>query len=211
MKKKNIKNLRELLFRSGPAVRIVNLITLYRIITAPLIVVLIFTDHVHIYKWLILASFSTDAIDGYLARKYKAASILGSKLDSLGDDLTVLVSLIALFNLHPEFFKKELLLIILLVGLFFLQMFLSLFKYKKTTSFHTYFAKLAAVAQGFFLLSVFFFETIYYPLFHAATIITCIELIEEIIIIFLLPTWQADVRGIYWVLKGKEKLQNPRT
>lgn len=205
VKKRNIRTFYSLMFKSGRAVRIVNLITLYRIVTAPLLVVLIFLDQWDIFKWLLLASFSTDAIDGFLARKYKAASILGSKLDSIGDDLTVLVALIGLYKINPVFFREEAFFIILLVALFFVQLFFALYKYKKTTSFHTYLAKLAAVTQGVFLLSVFIFDTTYYPLFYAAAVITALELIEEVIIIFLLPTWKTDVRGLYWALKKKNE------
>jgi hypothetical protein len=32
--------------------------------------------------------------------------------------------------------------------------------------------------------------------------LSAIELIEEIIIAFLLPTHQTNVKGLYWVLKG---------
>lgn len=204
MKKRNLKTINGLLFMSGRAVRIVNIITLYRIITSPLLIILIFSGQLNIFKWLLLASFCTDMIDGYLARKYKAASILGSKLDSIGDDLTVLVAIIALFKTNPEFIREEGLAIIGLLVLFFIQLSLSLLKYKKPSNFHTYLAKTAALLQGVFLLSVFFFETIFYGLFYVATVITAFELIEEIILILLLPKWKNDVKGVYWVLRRKK-------
>lgn len=209
MERKNIKTIYGLLFKSSPAVRMVNIITLYRIITSPLLIFLIFLDQLNIFKWLLLASFSTDAIDGRLARKYKAVSILGSKLDSIGDDLTVLVGIIALLKTNPEFIKEQAFVMIGLLGLFFIQLSLSLFKYKKLSSFHTYLAKMAAVSQGFFLLSVFFFETIFYPLFYTALVITAFELIEEIILTLLLPKWKNDVKGLYWVLKKEKHSSSP--
>jgi phosphatidylglycerophosphate synthase len=184
---RKIRSIRTLLFESGTASRIINLITLYRIVTFPLLVFFILTEHVTIFKWLLLASFTTDAIDGHLARKYNVTSVLGAKLDSIGDDLTVLAAMIGLFVVQFDFIKKELALILILLSLFLIQLSFSLIRYKKISSFHTYLAKTAAVVTGIFLLSVFFLEEIFYPLFYAAFIFTAVELIEETIIVFILP------------------------
>jgi phosphatidylglycerophosphate synthase len=201
--KKRTTTLRTLLFESGKAVRIINLITLYRIVTFPLLILLVFTHQFFLFKWLLLASFFTDAIDGYLARKYNATSILGAKLDSIGDDLTILAAVVGLFVTQLDFIKKELVLFLILFALFLIQLTFSLMRYNKISSFHTYFAKSAAVVTALFLLSVFFFEEIFYPLFYASYIITTLELIEEIVIVFFLPKWKANVKGLYWILKGR--------
>lgn len=200
---KNIKNIRTLLFESGTSVRIINLITLYRIVTFPLLIFFVLTQHINVFKWLLLVSFITDAIDGYLARKYNATSILGAKLDSIGDDLTILAAVVGLFVVQFNFIEKELTLILILLGLFFIQLVFSLIRYKKISTFHTYLAKTAAVVTAIFLLSIFFFEEIFYPLFYASFIITSLELMEETIIIFLLPKWKTNLKGLYWILRGK--------
>ena len=69
------------------------------------------------------------------------------------------------------------------------------------TGFHTWLAKTAALLQGVFLLLVFFTDRPSMPLFYAAAIITILQLIEEIILVHLLPQWQTNVKGLYWVLK----------
>jgi CDP-diacylglycerol--glycerol-3-phosphate 3-phosphatidyltransferase len=71
------------------------------------------------------------------------------------------------------------------------------------TNFHTYLAKTAALSQGIFLLVTFFSDEPNVILFYAAAIITILELIEEIILVNLLPDWETNVKGIYWVLKRK--------
>ena len=184
---------------------IVNLITRYRIAAAPVLIILIFTHEVHLFKWLLAVSFATDAMDGYLARKYKVTSKFGSRLDSIGDDLTVAAAFIGLFVLKPEFVKSQMVLIIILGALFVLQNILAFSRYGKQTSFHTYTAKVAALLQGFFLILVFFLPQPVLILFYTAAYFTIIDLIEEIILISLLPKWQADVKGLYWVLKKKKK------
>ena len=183
---------------------VINGITLYRIIAAPILLVLLFTKQYEIFKWLLAVSFFTDLIDGYLARKFKVTSILGTKLDSIGDDLTVLVGLIALFIMKLEFIKQHMIVLIILLVLFLVQTSYAFIRYKKMTNFHTYLAKTAALLQGVFLILAFFTEEPSLILFYAATIVTMLELIEEIILIHLLPEWQANVKGIYWVLKNKE-------
>ena len=183
---------------------VINGITLYRIVAAPVLLILLFAKQYDIFKWLLAVSFFTDLIDGHLARKFKVTSILGTKLDSIGDDLTVLVGLIALFVLKLEFIKEHVIIFIILLVLFLVQITYALIRYGKMTNFHTYLAKTAALLQGVFLILVFFSDEPILILFYAATIVTMMELIEETILVSLLPQWQANVKGIYWVLKNKE-------
>jgi phosphatidylglycerophosphate synthase len=193
--------IRTLLFNSRKAVRIVNIITLYRIVTFPVLIVLALTHQIGIFKWLLLASFLTDAVDGFLARKYSATSVLGARLDSIGDDLTILAAMTGLFVTQLDFIMDELTLILILFALFVIQLTSSLMRYKKISSFHTYLAKAAAVVTALFLLSVFFLKEILYPLFYFSIIVTALELVEEILIVFFLPKWKANVKGLWWVLR----------
>jgi phosphatidylglycerophosphate synthase len=183
---------------------IINGITVYRIIAAPFLLILLFTGQVGIFKWLLALSFFTDLIDGYLARKFKVTSVMGTRLDSIGDDLTVLVAIIGLFVLKADFIKEQKYIFIALLFLFIVQIVYAFKRYRKMTGFHTWLAKTAALLQGIFLLLVFFTDQPVMPLFYAAAIITMLQLIEEIILVHLLPQWQANVKGLYWVLKNNK-------
>lgn len=187
---------------------IVNGITLYRLLAAPFLVFLIMDHRLDLFKWMLAVSFFTDAIDGYLARRYKVTSIAGAKLDSIGDDLTILVAMIGIIVSKPEFIRQEIYLFILLLALFLLQATLAFVRYGKMTNFHTYMAKIAAVFQGIFLLLFFFMEPPVYLLFLSAVIITAIELAEEIILILILPEWEVNVKGLYWVIKRTQGKQS---
>src|SRR5437763_15519144 len=85
---------------------IVNSITVYRIIAAPVLIYLVFKGRTDLFKWLLAFSFFTDLVDGYLARKFKATSILGVKLDSIADDLTIVAAIVGLFVLKLDFVKE---------------------------------------------------------------------------------------------------------
>ena len=80
----------------------------YRIIAAPFLLVLIWFDERLIFSWLLLLSYLTDALDGYLARKLKITSARGSQLDSFGDQITLAVGLIGLFYFESNFIKTNL-------------------------------------------------------------------------------------------------------
>ncbi|HYD21686.1 MAG TPA: CDP-alcohol phosphatidyltransferase family protein [Flavipsychrobacter sp.] len=182
---------------------IINAVTIYRLVASFFLLYLVFTEQPDIFKWMLAVSFFTDAIDGFLARKYKVSSVMGARLDSIADDLTILVAIIGVFKLKPEFVRQELVLIIIMLALVVIQTVMALVRYKKVSSFHTYLAKLAAVLQGSFLILLFFVSQTPLWLFYIAVVVTIVELSEEIILVILLPEWQANVKGLYWVTKKK--------
>ncbi len=188
-----------------PSYYVINGITLYRVIAAPILLGLLLEGYYNLFKWLLLLSFFTDFIDGFLARKFKVTSVIGTRLDSIGDDLTVLVAMIGLVKMRPVFVKEQLVFFVILFILFLIQVSLALFRYRKLTSFHTYLAKLAAFAQGIFLLLAFFLDEPLMILFYAAVLITFLELVEEIMMVALIPRWRTNLKGLYWVLKNKRK------
>lgn len=207
-KKSEVSDIREigtLLFSSPTPVRVINLITIYRIVTFPLLIFLIIKGHFEVFKWLLLASFLTDAIDGFLARRYNAASILGAKLDSIGDDLTVLAAAIGLFVTQQEFVADHKEVFIVLFALFLVQVAGAIYRYGKISTFHTWAAKTAAVVSAVFLLSVFFLQAVSMPLFIAAAVMTGIDLLEEIILVAMLRDYRSNVKGLYWVIRHDDR------
>lgn len=181
---------------------VVNGITLYRLLAAPVLLYFVIAGRIEVFKWLLAVSFLTDAVDGYMARRFRVTSTQGSKLDSVADDLTVVVAIIGLILLRPGFIREQYAVIIPLLVLYIGQTTLALVRYGKISSFHTYLAKGAAVLQGVFLVLAFFAEPIV-PLFYAVALLTAIDLLEEAVLVVLLPRWQVNVKGLYWVWKKK--------
>ncbi len=187
---------------------LVNGITLYRVIAAPFLVFLIIDHRLDWFKWLLAISFFTDSIDGYLARRYKVVSVFGSRMDSIGDDLTIAAAVAGVIVLKPEFLKHEIIFVIILIALFTIQTILALIRYGKISSFHTYAAKLSAIFQGVFLMLLFFLPEPVYVLFYITSIVTSIDLLEEIVLVLLLPQWETNVKGLWWVMKRKRRKQS---
>ena len=178
----------------------------YRIASAPLLLALIFFDERLIFSWLLFISYSTDAIDGYLARKFKITSPRGSQLDSFGDQITLIVGLVGLYFFETNFIKNNFTLILIAFVPYILQMFIAYFKYGKATAFHTYLAKLSAVMQSAFILfSLFFYPE--YTLFYIMIVIGLLETFEEITLIFMYDNWTSDVKGVFWSFNDKRRLK----
>jgi len=179
----------------------VNGISLYRMVAVPLLVWLALSQQFSLFKWLITLGFVTDAVDGYLARRYKVNSKFGAMLDSIADDLNLAAAIIGVYVLDPEFFVKERVTILILAGLYLTQTLLALIKFHQLTTFHTYMAKVAAVLQGLFLIAFFFLGQPLYWLFYIAAVVTAVQIVEEIILILRLSRSQNDIKGLFWLSK----------
>jgi len=182
---------------------VINSLTLYRLAAAPFLIGLAVFDQFNVFKWLLLVSFLTDAIDGFFARKYKMTSSFGARIDSLADDCTILAAIIGLCILHLSFLLYEIVPLGVLLLLYLVQNILAFRKYKKPTSFHTYTAKVAAVSQAAFLITFFFMPGPIYWVFYFMVVLTGIDLLEEIVLVIILPDCKTNVRGVYWVLAKK--------
>jgi Phosphatidylserine synthase len=190
---------------------IINGITVYRLLSAPVLVLLVIIGEYHLFKWLLALSFFTDAIDGWLARRFKVETVVGARLDSIADDSTVAAGIIGMMVWKQDFIEKEWMLMVALLVLFLVQTGAALIRYGKMTSFHTYAAKLAAVAQGIFLLLLFCLPQPLYTLFYVTVFITGLQLIEETIMVLILPQWQANVKSIFQAWNGKRRKHMDRT
>ncbi len=182
----------------------------YRILAAPFLIVLLSLEEREFFTIFLLISYSTDMIDGFLARRLKITSARGSQLDSVGDQITFTIGLIGLLVFEFEFIQVNYILIIIAFTPYLVQMLIAYLKYGKATAFHTYLAKLSAFIQGVFILGSLFFEPIY-GLFYAMIIIGLLETIEEITLIFMYKVWVSDVKGFFWALRDKRHLNKKTT
>ncbi len=180
-----------------------NLLSAFRIVAAPVMWMLLYTGHKQAFIWLLTAAFFSDAIDGIIARKLHQVSKLGSALDSYGDSLTILSGIAGLITFHSELFDKYDFILFTVVGIHIFQLLLSLWRYGKPSSFHTYSAKLAALLVGLFILITLHFTFLPW-LFYLTAILLILDGVEESILVLLIPEWKTDVKGVYWFLARKK-------
>jgi CDP-diacylglycerol--glycerol-3-phosphate 3-phosphatidyltransferase len=178
----------------------------YRIAAAPFLLALLCFNEREFFSWLLLISYLTDAIDGFLARQLKITSPRGSQLDSMGDQITLVIGLIGLFLFENTFIKENIILIVIAFIPYIIQMIIAYLKYGKATAFHTYLAKLSAIMQSVFILWSLFFNPDY-VLFYIMIGIGLLETFEEITLIYIYDNWASDVKGIYWAFRDKRRLK----
>jgi phosphatidylglycerophosphate synthase len=184
-----------------------NFLSFFRIIIFPVLLLLISHSEKNIFKWLLALCFFSDLIDGYIARKLKIKSKLGSKMDSIGDMLTLFACLAGLLAFETEFLLAHLLIISWTFGLYVLQLIICLIKYKQPSNFHTYSAKAAFLLTGPFFIYTFFFG-VELRLFWLVIFFGNLECIEEICIAFLLPKPKQNVKSIFHVLRERRRAIN---
>ena len=178
----------------------------YRVAAAPFLLVVLWLNEREIFCWLLLISYCTDAVDGFIARKLKITSPRGSQLDSFGDQITFVIGILGLLVFEREFIIKNLPIIAVVFVPYILQMIIAYLKYGKATAFHTYLAKLSAMLQSIFILWSLFFSPDY-TLFYVMIAVGLLETAEEITLIFMYDKWASDIKGIYWALKDKKQLK----
>src|SRR5690554_4596545 len=110
----------------------------YRIFAAPILLVFLLLQNREVFSGLLLISYSTDAIDGFLARRLKITSPRGSQLDSMGDQITFVLGLAALLVFEYDFILDNIGWIVVSLTPYLIQMLLAWRKYGKATAFHTY-------------------------------------------------------------------------
>ncbi len=179
-------------------------LSFYRIAAAPFLIVIVLLNEREIFTWLLLISYCTDAVDGFIARKLEISSPRGSQLDSMGDQITLVIGLIGLFVFETTFIKENIILISIAFMPYIIQMVIAYLKYGKATAFHTYLAKLSAIMQSIFILWSLFFSPDY-VLFYIMIGIGLLETFEEIVLIYMYDNWASDVKGIYWAYRDKRR------
>lgn len=175
-----------------------------RLISVPFITAFILLDWRTFAGMTYLVSFSSDALDGFVARHYDIESDRRGRLDSIADEFLLAAGVLAFYRFEQDFFLEHQVLILVVLGMYGFQLLFSLIRYGTFSSFHTISARAAAVVQAIFLTIVFFFGVLPW-LFYVMIILSAIELIEENVLIAMFPRWKAHVNGIYWVLRDRRR------
>ncbi|PTX22563.1 CDP-diacylglycerol--glycerol-3-phosphate 3-phosphatidyltransferase [Pontibacter mucosus] len=183
--------------------RLQDWLSAYRLLAVPLLLYTLLSRQQTPFLVLLSLSLATDVLDGLLARRLKQENRRGAQLDSYGDLLTVPFMLASLFIFKPAFLEEQAVLLSVLVGLYFLELASSILRYGKPSSFHTYLDKTSFILLGIFYFSLFLFGFIDW-LFYAAMAVAILGELEELVLVLLLPRWQNNVKGLYWLLQEKQ-------
>jgi CDP-diacylglycerol--glycerol-3-phosphate 3-phosphatidyltransferase len=169
-----------------------NAFTATRLALVPVLLLLAAADHPAAFVAVLAGAFATDAIDGWLARRFRLESPLGAKLDSRADMALWLSLPIATWLLRPEFVRAEAASIGVLLASLALPLAAGLAKFRAVPSYHTWLAKGTAIVLAGAMLSIYLGGPLW-P-FRVATALAVASALEEVAITALLPRPHTDVR-----------------
>jgi phosphatidylglycerophosphate synthase len=180
-----------------------NAISLARLASAPFLLATAITGHRDGFRWLLLACLVSDIADGWIARAFHLRSPLGARLDSIADMLVEIGALCGVWMFHADVVREHALLVGCALGLYLGQIGLALWRYGRVSSFHTVLNRIAAYAQGIFLITLFFwgFSALF---FYAVILLVIVSASEEIVLVCILPQWTADVGGL-WRMRARKR------
>ena len=175
-----------------------------RALAVPVLVLLALAGRETAFTWVLIPALLSDIVDGVVARLFHLESRLGAMLDSVADTMMLFVSLYGVWVFHPYVILQHPWLCGGAVGLWVLEDALALLRYGRLSSFHTYLSKIVANLLGLFIgwLFLFGFEP---ALLYLACGGSILASLEEIALLRALPTWRADVKGLWWVLRERSR------
>jgi len=180
-----------------------NLISIYRLLVFPLILYFAVARKESLFTVFVVINLLTDAIDGFIARRFKMETELGAKLDSFADNLTYLLVFIGIYIFKLEDFLPYKVSLLIFFGFLLLTVIFSLIKFRRFPSFHLYITKIGGYIHGAFFICLFTVGFIA-PFYYFAICWGILGAIEHIAIQMAIPEMRSNVRGLYWVLKEKK-------
>lgn len=177
-----------------------NLLSLYRLISFPFILIITLLGYESLFVWLLSINLITDILDGWIARAFKLQTEIGAKLDSMADFGTYILAFLGIYIFKSVDFNPHIISFSIFIGLFLLCIIFSLFKFKQLPSLHLYSWKIGGYLQGSFLFVLFVFN--FYTLFYYLMLFWGIfSFIEHLIVQLIISKMQTNAKGLYWVLK----------
>ena len=176
-----------------------NLVSFIRILMAPVLFYLAFTQQPNWFIGVLLFAEFTDVLDGFLARTLNQITKMGSHLDSWGDFVIYTTIAICAWILWPDILQREILYFIIIVLCFTLPALIGFIKFHHFTSYHTWSVKLAVVVTiiSYILL---FTGLLDWP-FRIAAVFCLYAALEEIAITLLTHHEHVDVRTVWQAVR----------
>ncbi|BAY84343.1 CDP-diacylglycerol--glycerol-3-phosphate 3-phosphatidyltransferase [Calothrix parasitica NIES-267] len=163
-------------------------------------------DHQTSYWFIVgyVIAVLSDIFDGIIARRLKVSTTQLRQTDSWADICLYLCVAISIWLVYPQVIINFRLPLLSAIAIQLILFAISLIKFQKFPSFHTYTAKAWGLTLLIATLGLFGFSyanTLWLP------IIFCwINSLEEIAMTLLLPIWQCDVLSIFHAVELRKAL-----
>lgn len=174
-------------------------LTIFRISSAPVLVVLAAMGRERYFLGLVIAALLSDVLDGAIARRLGAASETGRLLDSWADLLIALVAFVGATLLWPDTMRQEALYFALVLAALVAPNAYALVRFRRLLGYHTLSAKSSGVLLS--VSAVLLFMGVTPVLFRIAAVVEVLVAAEYIAISFVIPGWSGEVKSIVHALQ----------
>jgi len=193
--------MRKIIVKGENILNVPNLISLYRLLVFPVILVMAVTGRENWFVILLSISLVSDVLDGNIARYFKLQTNFGAALDNLADICTYAMALLGIFLFKWTEIQPHAFILYLFLAIFVLSYIIAFLRFGKIPGLHLYSAVSAGYIQSIFFFILFVFG--FYPwMNYLAVGWGIIAYIEKIIVLFWLDDIKIGVKGIYWLIKS---------
>lgn len=130
--------------------------------------------------WLLLAAWTTDVLDGYLARRWGVESAWGSRLDTIGDHLLLFSMLAWVALLEGDFVRAEAVALTVWLGLWIGALVFGWVKFRRFADLHLYSSKVAVFLAVTFIIHLFIADGYSTAFFYAAVTAGVVSSLEMV-------------------------------
>ncbi|MGE4586713.1 MAG: CDP-alcohol phosphatidyltransferase family protein [Mangrovibacterium sp.] len=198
--------MKKIIVKGENILNVPNLISLYRLLAFPVILILALAGRETGFVVLLCISLISDVLDGNIARLFKLQTNFGAALDNLADICTYAMALLGLFLFKWTDIEPHAWILYLFLGVFMLSYLVSFFRFGKIPGLHIYSAVSAGYIQSVFFFILFVFG--FYPwMYYLAVGWGVVAYTEKIFVLLYLDDIKIGVKGLYWLLQ-KNRINN---
>lgn len=196
--------MKKIIIKGESVLNVPNLISLYRLLVFPVILYMALTNRESVFVVLLCISLVSDALDGFIARRFNLQTKFGAALDNLADICTYAMAVLGLFVFKWTDVEPHALMLYIFFTLFILSYIIAFVRFGKIPGLHLYSAVSAGYVQSifFFVLFVFgFYEWFYYLALGWGVI----AYVEKCLVLLRLDDIKRGVKGLYWLIQAQKK------
>lgn len=183
-----------------------NILSLYRLIMFPVIMVLIFAGYEKWFVILFVINLITDVLDGFIARRFNMQSEVGVLLDSWADVGSYIIAFSGLLWYHFYIVQHYGWWLFAFIALYYGQMLFSKIRFGEwVAGWHAYSVKVNGYLQALFFVVLFTYGFVEW-FFIVVMITGYLSELELCVLNVICERPVRNVKGLYWYLKSKNKV-----
>jgi CDP-diacylglycerol--glycerol-3-phosphate 3-phosphatidyltransferase len=178
-------------------------LTIFRILSAPVLLWLAAMGRERVFLWLAIAALLSDVLDGAIARRLGASSETGRLLDSWADLLIALVSFAGATLLWPDTMRAEAVYFALVLAALVIPNAWGLLRFRRLLGYHTLSAKSSGVLLA--VGAVALFTGLTPVVFRIAAFIELAVAAEYIAISLIVPEWSGEMKSVWHAWRSRQR------